>query len=103
MRYALSLRGYRMHGREKTSVRRRHQRQVVTGLVVNRKVALPRDLRRRLRAARHHLATGRPATYTGAQLQGWAALESMVRVQGAETPPPWVRETRRGNPRRWRP
>jgi retron-type reverse transcriptase len=103
VRYALALRGYRMHGKEKTSVRRRHQRQVVTGLVVNRKVALSRPLRRRLRAARHHLATGRPVTFTPEQLQGWTAFENMVRRQGADTPPPWVRTRKPGRSGRWRP
>ena len=43
---------------------RRHQRQGVTGLVVNAKVQLPRALRRRLRAIEHHLRMGRPATLT---------------------------------------
>ncbi|MCE9638231.1 MAG: reverse transcriptase family protein [Planctomycetes bacterium] len=84
--HELCLRGYEMHVRKKLSVRRAHQRQVVTGLVVNEKVALPRHLRRKLRAARHHLATGRPATWTDEQLRGWAAFEKMVRDQGA--PPP---------------
>ena len=87
----LGRRGYTMHVRRKLSVRRAYQRQVVTGLVVNVKVALPRHLRRKLRAARHHLATGRPATWTAEQLEGWGAFESMVRKQGADTPPPWER------------
>ncbi len=84
--HELCLRGYRMHLRKKLSVRRAYQRQVVTGLVVNDKVALPRHLRRKLRAARHHIATGRPATWTEEQLRGWAAFEQMVRDQGS--PPP---------------
>lgn len=86
VREELGRRGYAMHERRKLSVRRRHERQVVTGLVVNEKVALPRWLRRRLRAARHHIATGREATWTAEQLRGWAALESMIRTQGAVTP-----------------
>lgn len=90
--HELCLRGYEMHVRKKLSVRRAHQRQVVTGLVVNEKVALPRHLRRKLRAARHHLATGRPATWTEAQLRGWAAFEKMVRDQGV--PPPAEDEKR---------
>lgn len=79
--------GYEMHVRKKLSVRRAHQRQVVTGLVVNAKVALPRELRRKLRAARHHRATGREATWTDEQLRGWAAFEKMVRDQGAPPAP----------------
>lgn len=70
--------GYRVN-RRKTRIRRRHQRQQVTGLVINETVNLPRPVRRKLRAARHHLATGRPATLTPEQLAGWEAFEAMVR------------------------
>ena len=77
-RQILRVHGYTAHGRAKTSIRRRHQRQDVTGLVVNDGVRLPRKLRRRLRAIRHHIATGRPATLTEEQLRGWDAFESMV-------------------------
>ena len=91
-REAFGRRGYRLHVRKKMSVRRRHQRQVVCGLVVNEKVALPRETRRRLRAIRHHLEQGLPATLTAAQLRGWDAYASMVRTQGAETPPPFGRK-----------
>jgi RNA-directed DNA polymerase len=73
--------GYILHLKKKLHIRRRHQRQQVTGLVVNDGVALPRETRRRLRAIRHHIATGRPATLNEAQLAGWAALEHMVKVQ----------------------
>lgn len=75
--------GYRLHTKKKLRIMRRHARQSVTGLVVNDGVRLPRATRRRLRAIRHHLATGRSATLTPAQLEGWAALEHMVRTQGA--------------------
>ena len=77
----LKAKGYRMHERRKLSIRRRHQRQVVTGLVVNERVALPRATRRRLRAIRHRLATTGAATLTEAQLRGWASFEAMVRRQ----------------------
>ncbi|MNC98609.1 hypothetical protein D3C83_166310 [compost metagenome] len=52
--------------------------------MVNGKVALPRERRRWLRAVRHRMATGRAATITPAQLQGWEAFERMVRSQRAE-------------------
>jgi retron-type reverse transcriptase len=103
VRHAVSRRGYRLHGKEKTSIRRRHQRQVVTGLVVNRAVSVPRRTRRLLRAARHRAATGGTPTLTPEQLEGWAAFESMVRAHGAETPPAWVRKRPPGNRARWRP
>ncbi len=49
--------------RRKTRVMSRHQRQTVTGLVVNQKVALPRNQRRKLRAMLHRLdgITGSPS------------------------------------------
>ncbi|MHC4949226.1 MAG: reverse transcriptase family protein, partial [Planctomycetota bacterium] len=72
---------YRLHRRRKRHVRRRHQQQRVTGLVVNDRVGLPRTTRRRLRAIEHHLATGRPASLTEAQLAGWRALRSMIETQ----------------------
>jgi RNA-directed DNA polymerase len=42
----------------KTNVFRRGRRQVVTGLVVNDKVSVPRAIRRRLRAAVHRSSSG---------------------------------------------
>jgi retron-type reverse transcriptase len=74
----LKAHGYTLHRGEKLKVRRAHQRQVVTGLVVNDEPALPREVRRRLRAIRHHVATDRPATLTAEQLAGWTALEAMI-------------------------
>lgn len=72
--------GYRLHRRKKTHIRRAHQRQVVTGLVVNERLRLPRDVRRRLRAARHRALRepGRTDALTPAQLDGWAAFEGMI-------------------------
>ena len=59
-------------------------RQVVTGLVVNEKVNLPREVRRKLRAVEHHLKVGKKATLTEAQVAGWRALVGMVERQRAE-------------------
>ncbi len=81
-RVAKSL-GYTIHTRGKLRVVRAHQQQRVTGLVVNRKVQLPRKTRRRLRAIAHHLATGRDATLLPAQLAGWQCLEHMIARQAA--------------------
>lgn len=69
---------YLPHLKKKLQIRRRHQRQQVTGLVVNDRVNLPRTVRRRLRAIEHHMRTGRPATLSTQQLSGWRALRSMV-------------------------
>jgi uncharacterized protein (TIGR03067 family) len=76
--------GYRLHGAKKLCIRRQHQQQRVTGLVVNESVNLPRAVRRRLRAVAHHLRTGRPATLTPEQLAGWQALQHMIAAQALE-------------------
>ncbi len=70
--------GYRVHTRRKLHIRRRHQQQRVTGLVVNDRVNLPRRTRRWLRAVEHHHATGRSSTLTQTQLSGWRAYASMI-------------------------
>lgn len=49
--------GYRLEDK-KTNIFRRGRRQVVTGLVVNEKVNVPRQVRRRLRAAVHRRQQG---------------------------------------------
>ncbi len=74
--------GYALHEGRKLRIRRRHERQLVTGLVVNVRPALPRARRRWLRSVEHHLRAGRPATLTESQLRGWRAFELMV-----EAPP----------------
>jgi RNA-directed DNA polymerase len=92
--------GYRVHGRKKTSVRRPHHRQVVTGLVVNDRVNLPRSTRRWLRAVEHRMKVAKQPraelpkelrygrrkqpTLSPNQLEGWKALQSMIRQQAAE-------------------
>lgn len=49
----LSTTPYRLADK-KTSIRRKHRRQTVTGLVVNKKVTLPTEKKRALRAFLHH-------------------------------------------------
>ena len=56
----------------------KHQQQRVTGRVVNERINLPRETRRRLRAIEHHLATGRPASLNEQQMRGWRALRHMI-------------------------
>ena len=77
----LKAHGYRAHVRGKLRILRRHQRQKVTGLIVNDVVNLPRETRRRLRAVEHHLATRRPSTMTHPQLDGWKSLLRMIASQ----------------------
>jgi len=81
-RRILRAQGYAIHSRKKFSIRRRHDRQLVTGLVVNVRPQLPRSVRRRLRAVEHHQRTARPATLTPDQLAGWQALQAMIERQG---------------------
>ncbi len=91
--------GYQLHRRKKRSVRRRHQQQMVTGLVVNDRVNLPRATRRWLRAVEHRarnqprsLSSYEPfsdtptkePTLSESQLEGWQSLQSMVRRQSQQ-------------------
>ncbi len=69
--------GYRIHHR-KTRIRRKHQQQKVTGLVVNSQVGLPRKTKRWLRSVAHHHRTGKEATLSEAQLAGWVAFQNMI-------------------------
>ena len=92
VRRAVAEEGYAVHRRKKLSVRRRHHRQLVTGLVVNERVGLPRPIRRWLRAVQHRMSTAQPGgldqyhalatpkhpTITPLQLQGWQALCAMI-------------------------
>ncbi len=70
--------GYAIHHRKKVSIRRAHQRQMVTGLVVNSGVRLPRETRRWLRAVKHRLERRGSCTQSRRRLSGWLAYERMV-------------------------
>jgi RNA-directed DNA polymerase len=74
----LRFHGYRMHKKEKLRVMRRHQRQYVTGLVVNDTVRLPREIRRRLRATCHRLEQGLEPTQGADVAAGWISYARMV-------------------------
>jgi retron-type reverse transcriptase len=68
---------------KKTNVFRRGRRQVVTGLVVNDQVSVPRAIRRRLRAAVHRSSSGLEPHWDGAldsneALAGRVAFVRMV-------------------------
>jgi retron-type reverse transcriptase len=77
-RSILDEEGYQIHEHKKLRVRRSHQRQLVTGLIVNKKIALPRERRRWLRSIEHHLRNGRGASLNEQQLQGWKNYENMI-------------------------
>ena len=76
--------GFRLHP-AKTSVARRGGRQRITGLVVNGELPprVPRELRRRLRAAVHNQAHGRTSAKADSPttLAGWAAYLCMTDPQ----------------------
>ena len=70
---------------DKTHVMPHHQRQTVTGLVVNRRVALPKPRRRMLRAMLHRLETAGPEALDLRQLQvaqGHLALSRLIDPDG---------------------
>ncbi|MDA1195539.1 MAG: reverse transcriptase family protein [Planctomycetota bacterium] len=75
---ALRAHGYRAHETKKRRVMYAHRRQLVTGLVVNEGVRLPRARRRWLRAVHHRHATTGTCTLTDAQRAGWDAYAAMV-------------------------
>lgn len=83
VRRQLKSHGYQMHA-DKLRIQRPHQQQKVTGLVVNKKVNLPRSVRRKLRAIEHRLRTGQEATLTPQQLAGWHALQEMIDRQSQQ-------------------
>jgi retron-type reverse transcriptase len=78
VRRILRAYGYELHQKKKLKILRPHHRQLVTGLVVNERLNLPRKKRRELRAVVHHLRTGRPATLTSEQLAGWKGVLHMI-------------------------
>jgi len=69
--------GYRLN-RRKTRVMRSHQRQQLTGLVVNERVRLPRETRRRRRAIEHQRRRRGECSLSDEQLAGWQAFRAMV-------------------------
>ena len=68
----------------KTTFRRKNQRQLVTGLVTNERVSVPKRQRKLLRAMLHHEATGKPVIAPGvgpisdASLRGFESYKKMV-------------------------
>lgn len=68
---------------KKTNIYRSGRRQLVTGLAVNKRISVPRRLRRRLRAAVHAYELGKAPTWRGrpaseSQLRGWMAFSRNI-------------------------
>jgi RNA-directed DNA polymerase len=55
----LESEGYQIQKKKRIRIQRSHQRQITTGLIVNEKLNLPRETRKRIRAMRHHLFMGK--------------------------------------------
>ena len=79
------VRGRLSTGSAKTRTMGRHQRQLVTGLVVNDRARLPRPMRRRLRAVIHDIecrglaaAVSRSPWVTENQLWGYFSFSGML-------------------------
>jgi hypothetical protein len=69
----LNSEGYQIQYKKKIRIQRAHQRQTVVGLVVNKKVNLPRTLRRKIRAIEHQ------ATLSPAVINGYRSFLNMVK------------------------
>lgn len=85
---------YRIHVTRKVQIRRRHERQAITGLIVNNgPPRLPRATRRWLRTVEYRRYSGGAPTIDDEALRGWQALEAMIETQaagmvrGADQPP----------------
>ena len=73
----LASEGYEIQEKKRIRVQRSHQCQTTTGLVVNDKVNLPKKVRKRIRAMRHHLSKG---TLSEKDIQRLAGYESLLRM-----------------------
>ena len=72
--------GYSLNN-SKQYIARQHTRQLITGLVVNKKVQLPRETRRWLRAVEHSLANKGKCSLSESQIKGWHSLQKMILLQ----------------------
>ena len=78
--------GFQIQMRKKVRVQRPHQRQTATGLVVNRVVNLPRAVRRRIRAMRHHEKLATLDAAARKRLRGLESLQPMIEKQRQNHP-----------------
>jgi RNA-directed DNA polymerase len=62
----------------KTRIMPRSKRQIITGIVVNEKLALPKDTRRKLRAMRHKLQKESVGEHRGQVINGHVAHAQSV-------------------------
>jgi hypothetical protein len=81
VRRIIEAEGFRIQKKKRVRIQRAHQRQSATGLVVNARVNLPRELRRRIRAMQHRQSLGQLTPGRQRELSGWEALQRMVEKQ----------------------
>ena len=74
----LESEGYELNIKKRVRIQRPHQRQSTTGLIVNKKVNLPREMRRRIRAMENHLSKGTISEKDIKRLSGYKGLLNMV-------------------------
>ncbi len=70
--------GYAIQKKKKIRILRKHQRQTVTGLIVNEKINLPRVMRRKIRAMQDYAKKGRLLSEKKDSLIGYENLEQMI-------------------------
>jgi RNA-directed DNA polymerase len=78
LRILLKDEHYRVQWRKGVKILRRHQRQIITGILVNDQLALPRETRDLIRALRHKQRLGLLDEYDLKRLQGYELLHNMV-------------------------
>ena len=74
----LASEDYEIQKKKRIRFQRSHQRQATTGIIVNNKLNLPRETRRKVRAMRYHLSKGLLPTEKIRTLEGFEALQSMI-------------------------
>jgi hypothetical protein len=74
----LASEDYEIQKKKRIRIQRPHQRQITTGLIVNQRVNLPREMRRRIRAMENHLSKGTLSEKDLKRLNGYKGLLNMV-------------------------
>ena len=85
LRRILGRDGYTIQ-EKKLRIQRSHQRQSVTGLVVNEGIRLPRHFRRKIRALQHLRDSGRLDAKSERQLRGYETFQAMVEREDDASP-----------------
>ncbi len=81
VRNILGEHGYQIQMKKRIRIQRSHQRQTVTGLVVNKQVNLPRRKRRQIRAMQHRRSLNQLSFQELNQLAGYESLLKMIETQ----------------------